>query len=122
MLRVACDEVHVWRAILDQDVLDQYVLDQDVLEQNALTLRDMEQILSTEERKRARKFYFEEDRTHYVMARGLLRVILSRYLDLDPSQLRFRYNPYGKPSLASSLCHTRAAWLYTQSPIVEGLV
>ena len=88
--RVAQDEVHVWRAILDQDVLDK----------DTSTLHDMEQILSTEERDRARKFYFEEDRTHYIKARGLLRVILSRYLDTNPNQLRFRYNPYGKPSLA----------------------
>ena len=104
--RVARDEVHVWRAILgqnvlDQDVLDQNVLDQDVLDQGASTLHDMEQILSTEERDRAQKFYFEEDRRHYMMARGTLRVILSRYLDTEPSQLRFRTNRYGKPSLAS---------------------
>lgn len=84
--KVTCDEVHVWRAFLDQE---------------ASIVHDMKQILSTGERDRARQFYFEIDRSHYIMARGFLRVILSRYLDIDPSQLRFRYNPYGKPSLAS---------------------
>ena len=84
--KVTCDEVHVWRAFLDQD---------------ASILHDMEQILSIGERDRARQFYFVRDRSHYIMARGFLRVILSHYLDFDPSQLRFRYNPYKKPSLAS---------------------
>jgi 4'-phosphopantetheinyl transferase len=59
----------------------------------------MAQLLSAGERDRAGRFYFEKDRKHYIMARGQLRVILSRYLDTNPDQLRFRSNPYGKPGL-----------------------
>jgi len=78
------NEVHVWRVCL---------------EKGALALGRMYEILSAEERCRARSFYFDEDRARYVMARGYLRVILSRYLDAEPISLRFRQNPYGKPIL-----------------------
>ena len=36
-------------------------------------------------------------------ARGLLRTLLGRYLDMQPAQLQFAYNENGKPSLSTSL-------------------
>jgi 4'-phosphopantetheinyl transferase len=33
------------------------------------------------------------------MARGMLRVILSRYLNVTPGQIQFHYNRYGKPRI-----------------------
>jgi 4'-phosphopantetheinyl transferase len=56
-------------------------------------------ILDANEVKRAEHFHFQEDRTHFIVARSLLRIILSRYLFIKPSQIHFRYSPYGKPSL-----------------------
>ena len=70
------DEVHVWRARLDR---------------NRSCVQSLQQILSADEQGRAGRFYFEKDREHFTVARGLLRVILSRYLDIEPSQLRFCY-------------------------------
>jgi 4'-phosphopantetheinyl transferase len=58
--------------------------------------------LSHDERTRAVRFYFERDRRRYVVARGLLRVILARYTDLAPERIAFRYGPRGKPSLATA--------------------
>lgn len=83
-LMLGSDEVHVWRACLDRDT--SYV-------------QSLRQILSADEQARARRSYFEKDRKHFIVARGLLRIILSRYLDMEPSQLHFCYNPNGKPSL-----------------------
>jgi 4'-phosphopantetheinyl transferase len=83
-LMLGSDEVHVWRACLDR---------------NTSYVQSLQQILSADEQARAGRFYFEKDRKHFIVARGLLRVILSRYLDMEPSQLRFCYSPYGKPSL-----------------------
>ena len=34
-------------------------------------------------------------------ARGFLRAILGLYLDCTPTELRFKYTEYGKPSLAN---------------------
>lgn len=58
--------------------------------------------LSDEERSRSRYFHFEMDRQHFVVARGLLRLMLGHYLDLKPSEIRFAYNPYGKPYVPGS--------------------
>ncbi len=78
------NEVHVLRVCLNRD---------------SASLKAMHEVLSSEERCRARSFCFDEDRALYVMARGCLRVILSRYLDAEPNSLQFRQNPYGKPIL-----------------------
>jgi 4'-phosphopantetheinyl transferase len=78
------DEVHVWRASLDLE---------------ASCVQSLLSTLSEEERVRAERFCFQKDREHFIVARGLLRAILGRYLDMQPSQLRFCYSPYGKPTL-----------------------
>jgi 4'-phosphopantetheinyl transferase len=61
----------------------------------------LEHTLSVDERMRADRFYFREDRERFVVARGLLRTILGRYLDRAPASLAFTQNHYGKPSLVS---------------------
>jgi len=77
-------EVHVWCASLDRW---------------ASYLPSFQQNLTSDEQHKAERFYFPKDRKHYIIARGLLRRILSRYLDKKPSHLRFCYGPYGKPAL-----------------------
>jgi len=79
------DEVHVWRAALDLPIA---------------RVASLEQTLAAAERTRAGQFHFERDRTHFIVARGLLRTILGRYLGRDPRTLRFSSNTYGKPGLA----------------------
>jgi len=78
------DEVHVWHADLDR-VPEPVHADS----------------LSADERERGRRFRFERDRRRFVAARGLLRVLLGRYLDVHPAGVRFGYGPRGKPFLAS---------------------
>ena len=81
------DEVHVWQALLGSDVL---------------SLESYRAILSEDEVARANRFHFKRDRTRFAAARGILRKLLARYLDRDPSLLRFAYNENGKPTLAGS--------------------
>lgn len=78
------DEVHVWRVSLSQ---------------TAARVRALLELLSTDERHRAERFHFTKDREHFIVARGMLRTILARYARAHPSELRFNYNEYGKPSL-----------------------
>jgi len=80
------DEVHVWRVALNV---------------TASRKDSLRQILSDEEHRRAARFHFQRDREHFIVARGMLRVILARYLTVEPRQLRFCYGPHGKPALAS---------------------
>jgi 4'-phosphopantetheinyl transferase len=84
-MALSSDEVHVWRASLDQP---------------AWRVQNLRHSLTTDELSQARRFYFPTERRRFIIARWLLRTILSRYLDLEPGQLRFSYNDYGKPSLA----------------------
>jgi 4'-phosphopantetheinyl transferase len=62
--------------------------------------RSLLQILAPDERNRAERFHFPSDRRHFINARGMLRVLLGRYLGMPPAGLQFCYGPFGKPSLA----------------------
>src|SRR5438093_8860446 len=86
-LTIAPDEVHVHGASLD--------LPPSELERRRSTL-------SSDEVARAERFLREQDRAHFIAARGLLRVILGRYLLREPGELRFRYGEHGKPDLAAA--------------------
>jgi 4'-phosphopantetheinyl transferase len=55
--------------------------------------------LDEQEQARAVRFHFDRDRDRFLVARGLLRHILARYLDADPGRLRFGYTREGKPFL-----------------------
>jgi 4'-phosphopantetheinyl transferase len=79
---LAPGEVHVWAASLDE-----------------LPAVASRVLLSADERERALRFHFERDRRRFVAARCLLRLLLGRYMDLDPAGLRFEYGARGKPSL-----------------------
>jgi len=78
------NDVHLWQARLDREVREE----QGLLES-----------LSKDERARAKGFRFERDRRRFIVARGLLRMLLGRYLGMSPANLRFGYGPHGKPYL-----------------------
>lgn len=83
-LTLPSNAVHVWRASLEVSVS---------------CLQALKNTLAADECARAKRFYFQEHRERFIAGRGLLRNILSRYLDKKPGQLRFCYNSYGKPAL-----------------------
>ena len=78
------DEVHIWCASLD--------LPDDCLS-------GLAKLLSCDERHKANRFRFEQDRRHFVIGRSTLRLLLSHYLSEAPGELQFRYSPFGKPYL-----------------------
>lgn len=86
-LKLTSDEIHIWFAVLGQSVS---------------RLHKFIQTLSIEERIRAEHFYFERDRRSFIVRRGILRTILGFYLNVEPSQLLFRYGQNGKPELADT--------------------
>ena len=83
-MALSSDEVHVWCASLDLP---------------ALSVQSLQRTLGAAELDRAGRFYFQRDRQRFIVAHGLLRVILGCYLDTEPKQLRFCNGPYGKPAL-----------------------
>lgn len=86
VLPLSLVEVHIWRATLAQPV--------HILDRLWLTLAE-------DERGKAARFHFERDRGRFVVARGALRSILGRYLQVPPGRVQFSYSPYGKPALAA---------------------
>ncbi len=86
-LRLSNNEVHVWRAFLNREMPH---------------LDELLQTLSKDERIKAERFYFEKDRSRFVMAHGLLRKILGRYLNLKANRLKFSYGFHGKPTLSGT--------------------
>ncbi len=80
-------EVHIWLA---------------ALEQPEHIVQRLAGLLAGDELLRAQRFYFERDRRRFIVARGALRSILSRYLDIAPAQVQFSYGPRGKPALAAA--------------------
>jgi 4'-phosphopantetheinyl transferase len=78
------EEIHVWHAALDRD---------------EKTLARLESSLSPEEKTRADRFHFVNDRNRFVAARGQLRELLGKYLQRAPASLEFSYGKHGKPFL-----------------------
>lgn len=84
--------IHVWRAELTQDP--------DQLEQ-------LRSFLSMDEWQRAQRFYFPHHRDRFMASRGILRAILSCYVQIPAAAIQFHYSDRGKPFLAhvpGSIC------------------
>jgi len=79
--------VDLWWARLD---LDRY------------ELRRLEDLISPEERERARRAPMARRAARLLAASGIRRAVLARYLRCDPRQLSFTKGPKGKPELRSS--------------------
>jgi 4'-phosphopantetheinyl transferase len=55
--------------------------------------------LSADEIKRAKRFHFENDKKHFIIGRGILRSLLGKFLNTEPSSIAFSYAKNGKPSI-----------------------
>jgi 4'-phosphopantetheinyl transferase len=86
-LKLANDEIHIWCTSLDQPT--------SLLERLVCTL-------SIDERARAGRFYFEEDRKRFIIRHGILRMILGYYLGVKAGELQFSHGRNGKPRLADT--------------------
>lgn len=78
-------------------------------------LTPLARTLSTEERARAQRFYRDEHRHRFVVARGVLRCLLGRYLELDANDVAFAYGPYGKPDIDDAQNNARVSFSVSHS-------
>jgi len=83
---VTTDQVHVWRVPLNQ---------------NPTRISELRTVLSPDERARADRFHFEKDQIQFIEARAALRLLLSQYLNVSPTELTFSFGEQGKPALAN---------------------
>jgi 4'-phosphopantetheinyl transferase len=90
-LQLSREDIHIWRASLDLP---------------SKRVQEINKNLSSDERLRAELFCFERDRNRFIAARGILRQILTCYLSVEPSAIRFCYEKNGKPRLQNTICKT----------------
>jgi 4'-phosphopantetheinyl transferase len=84
VLNLQSQHVDVWRIHLDLG-LD--------------SVKSFESTLSADESQRASRFHLDKDRQHFIISHFSLRDVLGRYLNLEPAELGFSIDQYGKPSL-----------------------
>lgn len=81
------DEVHIWllqpEAVTEPALLSAFLAS-----------------LSDDERSRQQRFRFDADRKLYLVAHGMLRRVLSRYVEVAPSSWQFTTGSHGKPAIA----------------------
>lgn len=88
MEHIDSSQIHLWlcfyESIRDPALLNEYV-----------------GLLSTEELRQQRRFYFERDRHRYLVTRAMVRTVLSKYAPIAPKEWKFATNPYGRPEVAN---------------------
>jgi 4'-phosphopantetheinyl transferase len=84
------NELHLWRFELDTTVA---------------ASDSCRHILCAEEISRGERLLDGRKKAQFIAARTCLRTILGSYLQIQPNQVQFQYNQYGKPSL-SEIHHT----------------
>lgn len=99
-LALPADEVHIWRFNLERSPSE--------LEYLATTL-------SEDEVKRGSRFYFDSHRNNFIAGRGILRIILANYLNVNPRQVKFNYEPKGKPVLADTFVCSKLSFNLSHS-------
>jgi 4'-phosphopantetheinyl transferase len=80
-------------------------------------VRYLASLLSQDEKERAVHFKYLKDQHNFIIARGILRRLLSLYLNTAPQEIEISYGLWGKPclpieSLYFNLSHSRAYALY----------
>jgi 4'-phosphopantetheinyl transferase len=87
---IAPDELHVW---------------QTSLQRSAAEVAALRGLLCADERDRADRFRFDRDRSRYTVGRGILRLLLGRYLGRPAARVAFEYGRFEKPRLVGQpLC------------------
>jgi 4'-phosphopantetheinyl transferase len=86
-LKIAPDELHLW-LLHSPDFANQ--------------LPHLQTFLSAHELARAASFHFPKDRDAYIIRHGILRLILSRYLQQPPAEIEFHYSARGKPEIKTT--------------------
>jgi 4'-phosphopantetheinyl transferase len=89
ILKLAPGEIHLRLAFSDEI-------------QEASLFKDYNDLMTSEERARGRRFRFARHRRQFSITRALVRTTLSRYSHIKPHEWRFDKNPYGRPEIKTS--------------------
>lgn len=88
-MKILKNEVHLW-CVYDEEISDPELL------------RKYYALLNKEEKAQKDRYYFPRNRHQYLITRALVRTVLSQYFSaIDPTELIFKTNAYGKPYIAN---------------------
>jgi 4'-phosphopantetheinyl transferase len=87
---------------LSPDRVDMWFLFENQVTTAPELLASYRDVLTQQERLRAERFLFARDRDRYLLTRGLVRTVLSRYIPIDASDWRFEPNAYGRPMITNN--------------------
>jgi 4'-phosphopantetheinyl transferase len=100
-------KIELWTSFL-HEIVDQQILDQ------------YKDLLAPEERIQQVRFHFERDQHRYLVTRALVRIVLSKYCDIDPKDWVFNKGSHGKPVIGND--YANAAGLFFNISHTNGMV
>ncbi len=80
------NDIHIWRVSLDSA---------------SIRVKDLFGLLANDEANRALRFHFQRDVNRFIIVRGVLRLLMSTYIQIPPEQIKFQYGARGRPFLTS---------------------
>lgn len=80
------DRVHVWTATTDDTARER--------------LQRYRSLLPADELQRCDRFWKDDDRARFLIARAMVRTMLSQYVPIAPREWQFRIESYGRPEVA----------------------
>lgn len=84
------NEIHIWLVNIHQENISI----------NADKLYD---VLDRGEKERLARYIFEDHKKRFLYSRGILKLLLSNYLDIPAKDVLITYNDKGKPSIDKSI-------------------
>lgn len=87
-LRLNAGDTHVWLGALDVP---------------PGKIQELRAVLNADELARADRLLQAQHRVHSAAARGYLRKLLGKYLEVAPESVELQFYPFGKPSLSGQL-------------------
>jgi 4'-phosphopantetheinyl transferase len=100
-------KIELWTSFLHEIVEDR-LLDQ------------YKDLLAPEERVQQVRFHFERDQHRYLITRALVRVVLSKYCEIEPKDWVFNKGSHGKPVIGNN--HASAMGLFFNISHTNGVV
>ncbi|MDX2503122.1 MAG: 4'-phosphopantetheinyl transferase superfamily protein [Gammaproteobacteria bacterium] len=84
----------------EEQIIDIWLCQSDALQEK---VKYFCSLLSADEKARAERFKFAIHRHRFIVFHGFMRVVLAKYLKIDPSLIQYKKGEKGKPSLSGSL-------------------
>lgn len=79
-------DLHLWRIPLTDQLTTKYL-----------------SMLDAAEKARAERFYFDKDREHFILSHGVMREMLSGYLQCNPRAIEYAFNEHRKPFIKNTV-------------------